>query len=215
MSSADSIIGSQSWAGGENPAPGCKVVARLREKDIDCHAVNSESLRWNHTGDGGDIMSYKIVEDAGASAYAAFQAGGLNFPPIDASMIADSVKIDGVQLGSGTVRLGGVAVGFGVAPASAPGLLQAAATHMAERAATYDKPEGERSMAQTVAVFKAFHGIELSESQGWHFMQILKDVRLFTRPAYHADSAEDCIAFAALKAEARAKEGGNKSSSKD
>lgn len=43
-------------------------------------------------------------------------------------------------------------------------------------------------------------------AQGWHFMQILKDVRLFTRPAYHADSAEDGIAYCALKAEAKAKE---------
>lgn len=214
MSSADSIIGSQPWAGGENPAPGCKVVVRLREKENECGAVNSESLRWNHTGDGGDIMSYKIIDGTGASAYAALQASGIEFPPIDACMIADSVTVDGVKLGGGLVRIGGAAVGFGVAPTSAPALLQAAATHMADRAATYDKPEGERSMAQTVAVFKAFHGIDLSESQGWHFMQILKDVRLFTRLAYHADSAEDCIAFAALKAEARAKEGGDKSSSK-
>lgn len=94
------------------------------------------------------------------------------------------------------------------ATVSAPDLLGKAAKHMADRATTYDKPGGERSMAQTVAVFEAYHGIKLSESQGWHFMQILKDVRLFTREAYHADSAEDCIAFAALKAEARAKEGG-------
>lgn len=93
---------------------------------------------------------------------------------------------------------------------SAPALLNAAAGHMAARASTYDKPEGERSMAQTVAVFKAHHGIELTEAQGWHFMQILKDVRLFTRESYHADSAEDCIAYAALKAEALAREGGAK-----
>jgi len=91
---------------------------------------------------------------------------------------------------------------------SAPALLSAAAKHMNDRAGTYDKPEGERSMAQTVAVFKAFHGIALTESQGWHFMQTLKDVRLFTRDGYHADSAEDCIAYAALKAEAKAQEGG-------
>ena len=90
-------------------------------------------------------------------------------------------------------------------PVSAPALLTAAAKHMNDRAATYDKPEGERSMAQTVAVFEAYHGIKLTEAQGWHFMQVLKDVRLFTRDSYHGDSAEDCIAYAALKAEAKAK----------
>ena len=93
-------------------------------------------------------------------------------------------------------------------PVSAPALLTAAAKHMNDRAATYDKPEGERSMAQTVAVFEAYHGIRLTEAQGWHFMQVLKDVRLFTRDSYHGDSAEDCIAYAALKAEAKAQEGG-------
>lgn len=94
-------------------------------------------------------------------------------------------------------------------PVSAPALLTAAAKHMYDRAATYDKPEGERSMAQTVAVFEAYHGIKLTEAQGWHFMQVLKDVRLFTRETYHGDSAEDCIAYAALKAEAKAQENPN------
>ena len=94
-------------------------------------------------------------------------------------------------------------------PVSAPALLTAAAKHMNDRAATYDKPEGERSMAQTVAVFEAYHGIKLTEAQGWHFMQVLKDVRLFTRETYHCDSAEDCIAYAALKAEAKAQENPN------
>jgi hypothetical protein len=89
---------------------------------------------------------------------------------------------------------------------SAPDILSAAEKHMRDRAATYDKPEGERSMSQTVVVFNAFHGTSLTEAQGWHFMQILKDVRLFTRDGYHADSAEDGVAYAGLKAEAKAKE---------
>lgn len=92
-------------------------------------------------------------------------------------------------------------------PVQATAVLSEARQHMLDRAATYDKPEGERSMAQTVAVFNAFHGTNMSEAQGWHFQQILKDVRLFTRPGYHADSAEDCVAYAALKAEAKAAEG--------
>ncbi len=93
-------------------------------------------------------------------------------------------------------------------PVSAPEILVAAESHMIARAGTYDKPEGERSMLQTVRVFNAFHGTQLTEAQGWHFMQILKDVRLFTRDAYHADSAEDGVAYAALKCEAKAAEHG-------
>lgn len=85
-------------------------------------------------------------------------------------------------------------------------ILEQAAKHQRDRAGTYDKPGGERSMAQTVKVFEAFHGIKLTEAQGWHFMQILKDVRLFTAPGYHADSAEDGVSYASLKAEAKHKE---------
>jgi hypothetical protein len=91
---------------------------------------------------------------------------------------------------------------------TAPDLLQAAAGHMLDRASTYDKPEGERSMAQTVDIFNRFHGTAITEAQGWHFMQVLKDVRLFTRQGYHADSGEDGIAYAALKCEAKAAENG-------
>lgn len=89
---------------------------------------------------------------------------------------------------------------------SAPNLLSKAAAHMQERAATYDKPEGERSMGKTVLAFNAITGRDLSESEGWLLLQLLKDVRLFQRPGYHADSAEDCVAYAALKAEAKARE---------
>ena len=82
-------------------------------------------------------------------------------------------------------------------------LLNKAAAHMQARAATYDKPEGERSMAATVAAFNIITGQALTESEGWLFMQTLKDVRDRQRTAPHQDSLEDGIAYAALKAEAR------------
>lgn len=85
---------------------------------------------------------------------------------------------------------------------TAPAILDAAAAHMRDRAATYDKPEGERSMAQTVEIFNKFHGTGISETQGWHFMQILKDVRLFSNVVDpHRDSIDDGVAYAALKGE--------------
>ncbi len=89
---------------------------------------------------------------------------------------------------------------------SAPGLLNAANSHMEARAAQYDKPEGERSMGKAVDAFNAITGRDLTEPEGWLLLQVLKDVRLFQRPGYHADSAEDCIAYAALKGEAKARE---------
>lgn len=95
---------------------------------------------------------------------------------------------------------------YDIKPVHAVDVLQSAGKHLSDRAATYDKPAGERSMAQTVAVFNLFHGFNLTEAQGWHFMQMLKDVRLFTRAAYHADSGEDGVSYAALKCEAKAAE---------
>jgi hypothetical protein len=74
---------------------------------------------------------------------------------------------------------------------------------MDDRAAAYDEPSGERSIAKVVGIFNLFHGTELTETQGWHFMQIVKDVRFFTANGFHRDSAEDAIAYAALKAEAK------------
>ena len=85
----------------------------------------------------------------------------------------------------------------------APELLAKAAELMIERGRTYDEEGGERSMGKTVAAFNAITGRDLTEAEGWLLMQVLKDVRLFTRETYHADSAEDCIAYAALKAEAK------------
>ena len=84
-------------------------------------------------------------------------------------------------------------------------LLGRAARHMHDRASTYDEPGGERSMGKAVAAFNAITGRDLTESEGWLLLQVLKDVRLYARSGYHADSAEDCIAYAALKAEAKSK----------
>jgi hypothetical protein len=82
-------------------------------------------------------------------------------------------------------------------------LLGRAAKHMHERAATYDKPEGERSMGRAVDALNAVTGHTLKESEGWLFMALLKAVRSETRSEPHQDSLEDIIAYTALYAEAR------------
>lgn len=89
---------------------------------------------------------------------------------------------------------------------TAQSILNAAAGHMQARAATYDNPEGERSMGKAVQAFNAITGRGLSEAEGWLLLAVLKNVRLFQRPGYHADSAEDAVAYGALLAEAKARE---------
>ncbi|MFW5436280.1 hypothetical protein [Paenibacillus apiarius] len=90
--------------------------------------------------------------------------------------------------------------------ATASNVLQAAQKHMIDRAATYDSPEGERSMSAAVQAFNAVYGTTLSEAQGWMFMAILKVASTAQREAYYAGSFEDAAAYMGLAAEAKAKE---------
>ena len=90
---------------------------------------------------------------------------------------------------------------------TAHSVLLAASQHMIDRGKTYDKESGERSMSATVNAFKAVTGIDMTETQGWLFMALLKAVRANQRQAYHADSFEDMAAYVGLAAESKANEG--------
>lgn len=90
-------------------------------------------------------------------------------------------------------------------PLGAYGTLNAAMSLLSSRGEQYDSPGGERSMGQAVTAFNAITGRDLAEAEGWLLLQVLKDVRQWQRPKYHQDSAHDCVAYAALKAEALAK----------
>ena len=84
---------------------------------------------------------------------------------------------------------------------TASNILRAAISHMEDRSATYDKPEGERSMGSTVLAFAAITGVLMTEEQGWLFMALLKAVRS-QQGAYRSDSYEDGAAYFALAGEA-------------
>ncbi len=88
---------------------------------------------------------------------------------------------------------------------SAPQILRTAIGHMEERAATYDQPQGERSMGKTVAMFNTLTEGKLTEEQGWLFMACLKMVRA-QQGGYRADSYEDGAAYFALAGESAAQE---------
>ena len=84
----------------------------------------------------------------------------------------------------------------------APDILKKSAQHMLDRATTYDKPEGERSMAKTVQAFNAITGRDITTAEGWLMMAVLKQVRAFQNPGKpHVDSLEDGPAYLALMAE--------------
>lgn len=85
---------------------------------------------------------------------------------------------------------------------SAIEILEKAAGHLKDRAVTYDKPEGERSIGATVAAFNIVTGDGRmnSEERGWLFMAILKMVRS-QQGNYRADNYEDLAAYSALMGE--------------
>lgn len=86
---------------------------------------------------------------------------------------------------------------------TAPEIADAALQHIRDRAATYDSPDGERSAFKTATAFNAITGKNITEAEVFLLLQILKDVRQWQIPhKTHKDSIEDCIAYAALKAEA-------------
>ena len=87
----------------------------------------------------------------------------------------------------------------------APEFLKAGLGHMEDRAATYDKPQGERSMGMTVALVNVLLAEKLreplSEEDGWNFMELLKLVRS-KQGQFKADNYEDRAAYAGLAGEA-------------
>lgn len=90
--------------------------------------------------------------------------------------------------------------GTGIAPDK---ILAEAGTAVRTRGVDYDPKGyggGERSMAKTVEIFKAWTGIQLTELEGWRFMQCMKMARsLSGKPKL--DTYVDRAAFAALEGE--------------
>ena len=82
--------------------------------------------------------------------------------------------------------------------------LEYALNHLGNRAVTYDNPQGERSMGRTVKAFAALTDIQLTEEQGWLFMEVLKQVRSL-QGKFKADNYEDLAGYAALRGEAAAR----------
>lgn len=86
------------------------------------------------------------------------------------------------------------------APAKAIDFLNKASKHMQDRAVTYDAPQGERSMETVVQMFNTLKGTNLSVTDGWEFMMLLKMVRA-NQGEFKSDNYEDLVAYAALTGE--------------
>ena len=86
--------------------------------------------------------------------------------------------------------------------------LNKAAAIQEERGKNYDQPAGERSMAAVVAAFNDLFNQDMTETQGWQFMALLKMRRLGSSPGRPGDSAADEESYSALAAESSARNNG-------
>ncbi len=87
---------------------------------------------------------------------------------------------------------------------SAYAVLRAGLNHLEDRAKTYDNADGERSMAKTVAMFNTCFDKDITETQGWQFMEMLKMVRS-AQGNFRLDNFEDGAAYSALAGESASK----------
>lgn len=85
---------------------------------------------------------------------------------------------------------------------SAHQFLDRASELLGERGKEYDSRKEERSAGKVAVAFNTITGKDLTASEVWLILQLLKDVRQWSSPGYHRDSAEDSVAYASLKAEA-------------
>lgn len=87
--------------------------------------------------------------------------------------------------------------------------LREAANTLDERGKQYDSTGSERSMEKTVTIFNMLTGNSLTTAEGWQFMKVLKDVRLWSNTdVAHADSIVDNLGYTALLAEETVSLGG-------
>lgn len=76
---------------------------------------------------------------------------------------------------------------------------------IADRAKRRDSKTGQRTMRKAVEAFNAIEGTDLTESQGWKFMQILKLARS-SQGQFEIDDYVDAAGYAGLAGEAAATE---------
>lgn len=78
--------------------------------------------------------------------------------------------------------------------------LESGVKHMKDRASQRDAEDGERSMRRCVEAFNALEGTNLTGTQGWRFMIMLKMARSVSGD-FTADDYEDTAAYSGLAGE--------------
>lgn len=181
------------WNGGGCPVTeGTLVDVRHRDGDEYFAVLPGDTVVevWKHNNHPGDIIAYRLHERRVSEGDGTQLRRSADWPEI-----ADAVNT--TPTGEDVPLLTNVKS----EQHTAQSILRRAADLIEERAVQRDQENGEKSMAKTVHAFNAIYGTELTEVQGWHFMELLKMVRS-AYGVYVPDDFEDKVAYAALAAEA-------------
>lgn len=185
------------WNGGECPVP-YDALVEVKFRNGRTNANPADVQRWQDCTEPWSIIAYRVLDEWPEDRIDTIGRNG-----------GDGLHYDADSTKHVTPAAVNVLVDLGVdAPTTAPDFLQSALNTLTQRGKDYDKPEGERSAAAVAVAFNAITGKDLTDAEVYLVLQLVKDVRQWQCADYHADSALDCVAYAALKAEALA--GGEK-----
>lgn len=207
------------WFGGECPVQGDAMLDMVWIHNGavgDLKPVKASDFPW--TG-SADLIAYKVVKPVLSSTHKheasldQFYANGWTYEQLIEHGYAKVAEpgvscevVPGKPLGvrepmDFNCRCGSVPV---VTEYPAHSFLEKGVQHMKDRAAQRDSTDGERSMAACVNAFNAMFGKDLTETQGWQFMVLLKMAR--SRNKFNPDDYEDGAAYTGLAGEAHSHE---------
>ena len=218
------------WFGGECPVrPREKVRVVLDDGNPDGNNDFDRASDWRWEWDDGltNIIAYKVVKPVLISTHKhdasleQFYAHGWTDEQLiehGYAKVAEPGEMEPFRPGLSCEVVPGKPlgvrepIGFNCRCSSVPvvteypahSFLEKGIQHMKDRAAQRDSADGERSMAACVNAFNAMFGKDLTETQGWQFMVLLKMAR--SRNKFNPDDYEDGAAYTGLAGEAHSHE---------
>lgn len=210
------------WFGGECPVNSHDVVEVVFETGKTL-IQRSDLCEWLYPATLHKIVAYKVVKPVLISTHKhdapleQFYAQGWTDEQLiehGYAKVAEHGEMEPFRPGLSCEVIPGIPlgvrepIGFNCRCSSVPvvteypahSFLEKGVQHMKDRAAQRDSAEGERSMVACVNAFNAMFGKDLTETQGWQFMVLLKMAR--SRNKFNPDDYEDGAAYTGLAGEA-------------
>lgn len=173
----------------------------------DCTHVLTTGRYWSYGAElSGKFQPVCYLETDNGWVY----LSAVNPQEHDGSVISDhawTIAFDRVNTPQPTTDQRVTAARFDTAAGRIPAheFLEKGVGHMKDRARQRDAEDGERSMKRCVEAFNALEGTNLTETQGWRFMVMLKMARSVSGD-FTADDFEDMAAYAGLAGESASME---------